>query len=329
MEKAWAKLNGSYANTEGGHAYWAQHQLTGCPSQTVENDEVDHKQMWNYIKRTNQRNGTIVTNAKVGADKGIIGAHAYSLISAHEFSHNGKEIKLVKLRNPWGDSEWTGDWSDDSPVWTDELRKLVGCEKANDGVFFISIKDFVKTYESTHFCANGNESMMDQHKLFVDFNLQWHPMAFFSFKVAVNTTLAPNLFIAISTHQQGDRNYWGLEHIPEDDRYHPAVVNIMIFNSTGQLLAAKMCQQKNGTLLINQDNFPLPKGDYLIVIDPIFADKGHKDNRYKQMVVKLFFPSGKCTSGLRQLDWAKGLEKLAKNLKSLAQTSGTEKNYIC
>jgi hypothetical protein len=34
-----------------------------------------------------------------------------------------KPVKLVKMRNPWGEGEWKGDWSDKSDLWTDELRE--------------------------------------------------------------------------------------------------------------------------------------------------------------------------------------------------------------
>lgn len=27
-------------------------------------------------------------------------------------------------RNPWGDTEWTGDWSDSSPLWTESMQVL-------------------------------------------------------------------------------------------------------------------------------------------------------------------------------------------------------------
>lgn len=49
---------------------------------------------------------------------GIVSGHAYSLISIHEFSHRNKFWRLVKLRNPWGRGEWSGDWSDESELWT-------------------------------------------------------------------------------------------------------------------------------------------------------------------------------------------------------------------
>jgi hypothetical protein len=54
---------------------------------------------------------------------GLITMHAYSLISAAEVVKDGKKVQLVKLRNPWGDHEWNGDWSDNSKLWTDEIKK--------------------------------------------------------------------------------------------------------------------------------------------------------------------------------------------------------------
>lgn len=58
--------------------------------------------------------------------EGIVTGHAYSLISTHRLKHgknNNRELRLIKLRNPWGSGEWTGSWSDGSPLWTPELKE--------------------------------------------------------------------------------------------------------------------------------------------------------------------------------------------------------------
>ncbi len=55
-------------------------------------------------------------------ESGVISGHAYSLISVKEFEVNGETIRLLVLRNPWGEGEWTGAWSDKAPEWTPELR---------------------------------------------------------------------------------------------------------------------------------------------------------------------------------------------------------------
>ena len=44
---------------------------------------------------------------------GLIAGHAYSMEDYKTVSYRGKKTQLVKLRNPWGEGEWTGDWGDD------------------------------------------------------------------------------------------------------------------------------------------------------------------------------------------------------------------------
>ena len=43
---------------------------------------------------------------------GLVKGHAYSVTSATMVTAKGKEVKLVRIRNPWGQKEWNGDWSD-------------------------------------------------------------------------------------------------------------------------------------------------------------------------------------------------------------------------
>ena len=55
---------------------------------------------------------------------GIVGDHAYTLLSALEIRDAyGNGVKLVRMRNPWGEGEWKGDWSDYSDLWTPSIRQ--------------------------------------------------------------------------------------------------------------------------------------------------------------------------------------------------------------
>lgn len=54
--------------------------------------------------------------------------------------------RLVKLRNPWGNGEWKGDWSDESNKWTPQLKQELGLKNEDDGVFFMNYRDFIKYY---------------------------------------------------------------------------------------------------------------------------------------------------------------------------------------
>jgi len=44
---------------------------------------------------------------------GLVYGHAYAVLAANEVEGH----KLVQVRNPWGRTEWTGDWSDNSQLW--------------------------------------------------------------------------------------------------------------------------------------------------------------------------------------------------------------------
>ena len=89
----------------------------------------------------------MLSNSNSNCDKltnGLISHHSYTLISAHNLM-NG--VKLLKLRNPWGNGEWTGAWSDKWTGWTPELKSELQVVEADDGQFFIALEDFL-----THFC---------------------------------------------------------------------------------------------------------------------------------------------------------------------------------
>lgn len=78
---------------------------------------------------------------------GLIGGHAYSLLAGKEVSlDNGTTVKLVKIRNPWGQGEWTGDWSDTSSLWTDKIKGELGITHSfkTDGAFWMDWSDFKK-----------------------------------------------------------------------------------------------------------------------------------------------------------------------------------------
>lgn len=73
---------------------------------------------------------------------GIYGRHAYSVLRAMEY---GTE-RLVLMKNPWGEREWNGPWSDGSSQWTPESIKALGHTFGDDGVFWIRYEDILRKY---------------------------------------------------------------------------------------------------------------------------------------------------------------------------------------
>lgn len=87
---------------------------------------------------------------------GLVKGHAYTFMKMHDEPSiinpkTKKQVVLMKMRNPWGEKEWTGDWSDNSDLWTDELKKLLKVKKKDDGVFFMDINDFKKYFGDVEF----------------------------------------------------------------------------------------------------------------------------------------------------------------------------------
>jgi calpain-15 len=166
LEKAWAKLYGGYAKIEAGLTRESLHDLTGGPAKTfmtgdpkVSGSKVN-EDIWAEIKTAEEKDfimtcgaGDLMEGQDILSTTGLVGSHAYSLLSAMEVTDkSGKVIRLLKIRNPWGQSEWTGDWSDNSPLWTSELKTKVGLENRDDGIFFMAYEDFLTYFTDIQVC---------------------------------------------------------------------------------------------------------------------------------------------------------------------------------
>ena len=91
-------------------------------------------------------------SAPFAEKEGLVAGHSYTVISAHVVKHQGQELTLLKLRNTWGKVEWQGDWSDKSDKWTEGLKEQVEFTDAEDGIFFMDVKDYIECFESTAIC---------------------------------------------------------------------------------------------------------------------------------------------------------------------------------
>jgi hypothetical protein len=156
IEKAFAKFHGDYQSLHGGDASEGIEDLTGGISESLYlNDILDTDLFWEKeLMRANQdllfscsvKNPKSVPVFKEKI-KGIITEHAYAILKCVNF--RGK--KFMKIRNPWGESEWTGRWSDGSKEWDDEwldALKMLGHTFGDDGVFIMEYSDFLEHFES-------------------------------------------------------------------------------------------------------------------------------------------------------------------------------------
>jgi len=165
LEKAWAKVYGNYQRIEAGLAGEAMYPLTGCPQYQFFHDDVrDIDRFWTRIITADKKGFPMccctfssqdndVTNAEVTA-AGLQDSHAYTLIGAYNIVQDDlKEVRLLKVRNPYGMKEWQGDWGDNSKKWTVRCRNQVNGENKNDGIFFMTLADFMKFFTATTICC--------------------------------------------------------------------------------------------------------------------------------------------------------------------------------
>jgi hypothetical protein len=78
---------------------------------------------------------------------GLVTNHAYGILKAVEYS--GK--RFLKIRSPWGESDWEGRWGDGSKEWTKEwlpVLDLLDHRFGIDGSFIMEYDDFLKTWSA-------------------------------------------------------------------------------------------------------------------------------------------------------------------------------------
>lgn len=170
LEKAWAKVNGGYANIISGWPSDALAAITGFATQRLNHKELAIDELWTNLKMADESDKIMCTSTKDDQsveNYGLVQNHAYTLIGAKDKLHEGKELRLVKIRNPWGYREWHGDWSDTSSLWTEELKKYFESASADedDGTFYMSLNDFVKLFDFTHVCHVMYDSNIKSFKI--------------------------------------------------------------------------------------------------------------------------------------------------------------------
>ncbi|XP_060848127.1 calpain-A-like isoform X2 [Rhopalosiphum padi] len=117
LEKAYAKIHGSYEALKGGFTMEAMGDFTGGVSEMYDLNDAKPNLftiMLNSIQRQSLMCGSILNSKKLDLkEKGLCEGHAYSITKLTKFGI----ICLIRLRNPWGKYEWKGPWSDKSAEW--------------------------------------------------------------------------------------------------------------------------------------------------------------------------------------------------------------------
>lgn len=149
LEKAYAKAHGDYAAIEGGHTGEGLEDLTGgVTTEIFSTDILDKEYFWKEELMKVNKDFLFGCAAGIfwgrGNRKGIYEGHAYSILKAVEMDGQ----RLVLVRNPWGEGEWHGPWSDGSKEWTPEWMQKLDHRFGDDGAFWMSYDDLLKKYQT-------------------------------------------------------------------------------------------------------------------------------------------------------------------------------------
>ncbi|XP_034019871.1 calpain-1 catalytic subunit isoform X2 [Thalassophryne amazonica] len=161
LEKAYAKLNGCYETLSGGSTCEGFEDFTGGVTEMYELNKAP-ADMYSIISRAIERGSLLGCSIDITSNrdmeavtfKKLVKGHAYSVTGVHEVVYRGNLTKLVRIRNPWGEVEWTGAWSDNSREW-DSVDGSVRSQLQNcseDGEFWMSFSDFLREFSRLEIC---------------------------------------------------------------------------------------------------------------------------------------------------------------------------------
>ncbi|CAK6442279.1 unnamed protein product [Pipistrellus nathusii] len=162
LEKAYAKLNGSYEALKGGSAIEAMEDFTGGVAEAFATKEAPanfHEILGKALQRGSLVGCSIdIKNSAESEARtpfGLIKGHAYTVTAVDQVRFRGRDTELIRVRNPWGQVEWNGAWSDNSPEWqavgpTEQQR--LSHAALDDGEFWMALGDFRAHFDKVEIC---------------------------------------------------------------------------------------------------------------------------------------------------------------------------------
>uniref|UniRef100_A0A671YNP4 Calpain-2 catalytic subunit-like n=1 Tax=Sparus aurata TaxID=8175 RepID=A0A671YNP4_SPAAU len=151
LEKAYAKVCGCYEALIGGSTTEGFEDFTGGISELYTLDKAP-AHLFEIIKKALNRGSLL------GCSIDITSACETEAVKACKLVKGFFALRfcycLVRVRNPWGQVEWTGPWSDGSSEW-DDVRKDEKSKLnhvAEDGEFWMSYSDFIRQFSRLEIC---------------------------------------------------------------------------------------------------------------------------------------------------------------------------------
>ncbi|KAM9847665.1 calpain-2 catalytic subunit-like [Aulostomus maculatus] len=161
LEKAYAKVNGCYEALSGGSTIEGFEDFTGGISERHDLTRPD-PHLFKIIRKALDRGSllgcsidiTSASDSEAITHRKLVKGHAYSVTGAEQVDYRGSKEQLIRIRNPWGEVEWDGAWSDNSTEWryVDDADRRRLTNRSEDGEFWMSFSDFLRQYSCLEIC---------------------------------------------------------------------------------------------------------------------------------------------------------------------------------
>ena len=335
VEKAWAKLHGSYANTVAGIPAFAAQHLYGTATWTEDHFEtaqqVENKDaLWARMHRLDQNgwsvmSGTDSPNGQEEPDNqtGLILGHAYSALQFKEITDDsGSTKRLIQMRNPWGTrGEWNGAWSDSWDGWTDNTKAQVGWEASNDGKFWMNFEDYLTHFASTDFVGELDNARYQHSNIIHRFATSDNegPIAFYSFELTDAVNAAPDdtgkidSTFTISVYQQGPKLQNYRKQNSDPAKFTSSTLSVVLMKEDGTYIGSAKKAWFQAPY-INEDT-NLQPGKYIIAVQALFNDVAMTDQNYQDLNIDIYTNQAVT---LTPVKYSNGVSYLAKMFQGLA-----------
>lgn len=192
LEKAYAKLHGSYEALEGGNLSDALVDLTSGVSAHLDltvggytDDFEKRKQLFKMMAKEMNEHALMCCaitphsheEAEMRTNVGLVKGHAYGITACRKINigetglfsifRGAQKIRMIRLKNPWGEKEWNGAFSDGSPEWSKvsaSEREKLGLTFEDDGEFWMTFDDFVEHFTDLSICFLINTKVFSLSK---------------------------------------------------------------------------------------------------------------------------------------------------------------------
>ncbi|MEQ2161747.1 hypothetical protein GOODEAATRI_012717 [Goodea atripinnis] len=161
LEKAYAKLNGCYEALEGGNTAEALIDFTGGVSEPLNLDcealrlhSERRKSLFQTLAKVHEHKSLITCSIRPAEgemvesvlDCGLVRGHAYGITAVRKVRLGENLLRtggtprlfMVRMRNPWGTTDWKGAWSQGSEQW----QQLSRAEREKMGIVVRDVGEF-------------------------------------------------------------------------------------------------------------------------------------------------------------------------------------------